>query len=190
MPFISAQRMRRLLWPALDRIGRRLVPTARLTGHAALLLLLVTGEAIRWVDYHHDQISVPLLRSVHAFGGFLLLAALLVRCGDPLVQHLMARLAPRRELLRRPAFQVQGRSWPDVLLDGAWWTVVGLLVLSGLERYTQLRHGTTLLPWLTPTAWWAVHRPLLPYLYAILLSNVLIRGRILYRRALDYLYTP
>lgn len=190
MPPISPATLRAQAMALLDRVGAALVPTARVVGYLGLAVLIVTGEAIRWVDYRDTLISAPLLRATHALGGFLLLASLLVRVGDPLVQGVVRRLRAVRDGTRRPAFNRQAPDWVGRSLDAAWWGVVGLLVLSGLERYAQLRHGVSLLPWLPPTAWWAMHRPLLPYLYAILLSNVLIRGRILVRQALHYLYTP
>lgn len=177
------QRLRKALLPFDESAAR----TVHRVAQGALLLLIVTGEAIRWVDYRETLISAPTLRAVHALAGFALVSALAARIADAALRAVAARAGHRG---RRASFKWRERLAPGRLLDAAWWVVVGLLVASGLERYSQLRYGAGVLPLLPPAAWWALHRPLLPYLYAILLLNVLIRGRMALRRALSYLYTP
>jgi hypothetical protein len=167
------------------------VPTraAVWVGHVALAVLIVSGEAIRWVDTRDTLISASTLRAVHVLAGFALVIALGMRVADRAIRAAEALAAKRRVRLRIPAFHWQhlgAAFW----FDAAWWGVLGLLVFSGLERYAQLRHGTSVLPWLSPSLGWALHRPVLPYLYALLLINALIRGRLAVRRALSYLYTP
>ena len=189
-PTSRRERFHRRLMQTAEAVGRRLVPTAVVVGHVGLFMLVATGEAIRWVDYRETLVSAPMLRAAHVLGGFLLVSALAVRLLNPLVQPVVRFLARQRHISRRPALKQQTATPAVRLLEGLWWGVVGLLVLSGLERYAQMRHGASLLPWLSPSAWWAMHRPLLPFLYAILLSNLLIRGRILARQVLSYLYTP
>jgi hypothetical protein len=184
--------------PLWQRVQAALAPLDDHATHAAvwvtrgaLALLIVSGETIRWVDYRDTLISAPTLRATHALAGFALAVALLLRIADAALRTGERWVARRRGVLpRAPAFHWQDRLTGAALLDAAWWLVVGLLVLSGLERYAQLRHGTTVLPVLAPAAWWAAHRPLLPYLYAILLINGLIRGRLAIKRVLSYLYTP
>jgi hypothetical protein len=193
MPFnrlSRVERARRGLQAALLPFDESAIRAAVWVSHGALLLLVLTGEAIRWVDYRDTLISAPMLRAVHAVAGFALASALLLRIAEALRVRVAAVLARRGVPWLRAAFQGAGRPAPARLLDAGWWLVVGLLVLSGLERYAQLRHGTSVLPLLSPAAWWALHRPLLPYLYAILLINVTVRGRMAARRALSYLYTP
>lgn len=159
--------------------------------HGALALLIVSGETIRWVDYRDTLISAPTLRATHALAGFILAIALLFRIADVVLRATERWVARRQGVLSAAtAFHWQDRLRGAVLLDAAWWLVVGLLVLSGLERYMQLRHGTSVLPGLAPAAWWAAHRPLVPYLYAILLINGLIRGKLAIKQVLSYLYTP
>jgi len=179
---------RRLLWllaPFDQGLGR----VALWVSHGALAVLIVSGETLRWIDYRDTLISASTLRAVHVLGGFALAIALAVRGGEVLLRAAGSMAARRRVRLRLPAFH-----WQDLtgarLLHGAWWAVVLLFLLSGLERYTQLRHGTSLLPGLPTSLGWALHRPLLPYLYTVLLINALIRGRLSFRRALAYLYTP
>jgi hypothetical protein len=190
MPSNSRARLRARLRAALEPFGDNVGRAALWVAYGALLLLIVTGEAIRWVDYRDTLISAPMLRAVHALGGFALTAALLLRIGGVALGGVDALLRRHGVRGRAATFQWQGRLTPAGLLDAAWWLVLGLLVLSGLERFEQLRHGISVLPVLSPAAWWALHRPLLPYLYAILLLNGLIRGRMALRRALSYLYTP
>jgi hypothetical protein len=83
--------------------------------------------------------------------------------------------------------------WPapgPLLLALAFWATVGLLVLSGLERYWELGRGLSPLPWLSAAEWSVLHGLLSPYLYAILLLIVVIRGRMALKRAFAYLYRP
>lgn len=189
MPSSSASRIQRWLGLALAPFGDGATHLATAAGHVALALLIVTGETIRWIDYRDTLISAPMMRATHALAGFVLLAALVMRVGHFV---LVRRIRPgRHESSAAPAaFHPWWRPTAAGSLKAAWWLVVGALALSGLERYVQLRHGMGLLPGLPPTAWWALHRPLLPYLYAILLLNLAIRGRMAARRALSYLYTP
>lgn len=178
--------LRVLLEPFGEGMGR----WALWVAYAALLVLIVTGETIRWVDYRDTLISAPMLRATHALAGFALVAALLMRIGTALLGLAERALRGRLRVGRGTASPWWARLPLLRLLDAAWWVVVGLLVLSGLERYGQLMHGVSLLPGLDPAAWWALHRPLVPYLYAILLLNGLFRGRMAMKRALSYLYTP
>jgi hypothetical protein len=188
----SSRREQLLAWlrAGLEPFGESVTRTGWWVAWIALGLLVLTGEAIRWVDYRDTLVSAPMLRAVHSLAGFALLAALLLRIGEALVRAAEAIARRRGVPAVRAAFQGQRRLTAAGLLDGAWWLVVGLLVLSGLERYAQLSHGTSILPLLPAAAWWALHRPLVPYLYAILLLNGLIRGRMAVKRALSYLYTP
>ncbi|HKI99661.1 MAG TPA: hypothetical protein VKB51_14395 [bacterium] len=190
MPFNRADSIRMQVRTALEPFGDSVTRAALWVAYGALALLVVTGEAIRWVDYRDTLVSAPMLRAVHALAGFALCAALLMRIGEALLRAAEAVVRERRLPWRMMTRHVRERLTALHLLDAAWWIVVGLLVLSGLERYTQLRHGVSVLPVLSPAAWWALHRPLLPYLYAILLLNAFIRGRMAIKRALSYLYTP
>ncbi len=192
MPFSRISR-REAIWRWVQAI---LAPFDGVVTHAAewvsygaLAVLIVSGETIRWVDYRDTLIAAPTLRAVHALAGFALAIALAVRGVDGALRGGETLVAQWRVRGRLPAFNWQALNAARVL-DAAWWLVVALLVLSGLERYAQLRHGTSVLPGLAPSAWWALHRPMLPYLYAFLLINGLVRGRMAIKRALSYLYTP
>lgn len=189
MPSSSRQPLARSAYAALAPFGNGLTGMAVVIGHAALSALILSGETIRWVDYRETLIAAPMLRATHVLAGYVLVAALLLRVGAAVLRGLEHWWGQgvRRAV---PALQWQARLAPTALLDAAWWLVVFALALSGLERYTQLRYGTSVLPGLPPAAWWALHRPLVPYLYAVLLINVVIRGRMSIRRALSYLYTP
>ena len=189
MPFSRREAIWRWVQSLLAPFDGVVTRAAEWIGHGALALLIVSGETIRWVDYRDTLISAPTLRAVHALAGFALAIALAVRAADAALRAGEALVERWRVHGRLPAFDWRGLRAANVL-NVAWWAVVGLLVLSGLERYSQLRHGTSVLPGLTPSAWWALHRPILPYLYAFLLINGLVRGRLAVRRALSYLYTP
>jgi hypothetical protein len=167
----------------LERVLRAAMPA----GYVALAVLVLSGEAIRWVDYRDTLISAPLLRAVHVLAGFALLASLLLRLGDAALRDVQRLRAGRLRLRLPPAHAPVTAAG---LLDAAWWLVVGLLLLSGVERYAQLRYGAGLLPGLPSAAWWALHRPLLGYLYAILLLLLAIRGKLIARRVYAYLYRP
>jgi hypothetical protein len=184
------QQLWRQVRAALDPLDDHVTRAALWVGHAALAVLIASGEATRWVDYRDTLVSAPTLRAVHVLAGFVLAIALGLRVADAGLRALERRLRRRGVPAGRAALQRQGRPAAAWLMDAAWWLLVGLLVLSGLERYGQLRHGVSVLPVLGPAAWWALHRPLVPYLYAILLINGLIRGRLGVRRVLSYLYTP
>lgn len=185
MPSSSPHSAPRWLRVLLAPFGAGMGRWALWLAYAALVVLIGTGESIRWVEYRDTLVSTAVLRGVHAMAGFTLAAALLLRFGT-----LVLGLAER--LLRYRRLAPPGGRWltPVHLLDAAWWVVLGLLVLSGLERYGQLLHGVSLLPGLDPAAWWALHPALVPYLYAILLLNALVRGRMAAKRALVYLHTP
>lgn len=157
---------------------------------AALLVLLASGAWMQWIEYQLNLVSLPVLRSVHALAGLVLLLAVMGKIGGNVLRALLY-IAKRRGV-HPEAFSLMiqglrsGRGWAGLI----FWILVGALLLSGIVCYVQLRHGGTLLPLLAPASWCAMHGPLTPYLYAIMLINLLIRGIVELRRALAYLYAP
>ncbi|MCH9045197.1 MAG: hypothetical protein IIA40_03715 [SAR324 cluster bacterium] len=157
---------------------------------AALLVLLASGAWMQWIEYQLNLVSLPVLRSVHALAGLVLLLAVMGKIGGNVLRALLY-IAKRRGV-HPEAFSLMiqglrsGRGWAGLI----FWILVGALLLSGIVCYVQLRHGATLLPLLAPATWCVMHGPLTPYLYAILLINLLIRGIVELRRALAYLYAP
>jgi hypothetical protein len=190
MPSNSPGRLWRRVQAALAPLDDHVTRAAAWVTNGALGLLILSGETIRWVDYRDTLVSAPTLRAVHTLAGFALAISLALRVADAALRAVERRLARRGVPARPPALHWLRRLTVARLLDGAGWLVVGLLVLSGLERFLQLRDGISVLPLLAPSAWWALHRPLVPYLYAILLITGLMRGRLAARRVLSYLYTP
>ena len=74
-------------------------------------------------------------------------------------------------------------------LRGAFWIIVAVMIASGVERYLRLEIGTGFMPF-SPIVWWPLHSALRPFLYALLLLILVNHGKVLTKRALDYLRSP
>ena len=191
MRSISANRRWRLhaaLWlQRLEQVTERVRVAVTV---AALGLLVVTGEMLTLLDGRAGVVTIPALRSLHAVAALALLAMLAYRLGGGLVR--LGRYAyDQRGIPPETVRALAGRlGRVRGLLEVAWWTALGLLILSGVERYLQARYGGGALPVFPPTVWHALHRVSPAYLYAILLLMAFNRGRVALKRALDYLYAP
>lgn len=180
--------------PRLARIAaqveRFVVRAEWVLGTLALATLIGTGEWLTIAQGGEGLISIPALRGLHAMAGLLLVGVAVHRVGGGFARlfvsalHHRGRLPVPWPLLRTRC--ASGRWW----LLGLFFGVLLLLVLSGLERYVQVRFGHGLLPGSSPFLWTALHRALPLYLYALLLLIVLTWGKMAGRRLLDYLYTP
>jgi hypothetical protein len=190
MPPIDLRRVAPTLRIWLTAFDQGLTGASAWAGGIALAVLIVSGEVLGRRDFSESLVSIPFLRGLHLLAGGVLLAVILGRIGGAILR--LARLAARggRVLPAHPALQ---GIWPapgPLLLALAFWATVGLLVLSGLERYWELGRGLSPLPWLSAAEWSVLHGLLSPYLYAILLLIVVIRGRMALKRAFAYLYRP
>ena len=155
----------------------------------SLLVLAITGEWITHLDSPGSStlVSLPALRGIHALGAMLLVAVLLAHALDRL--GLFYRWW-QKQSSPFPLFSSwRGRNLRS-LMNGAFALLVGLLVFSGLERFWQMRFGGGMLPALSPFTWYALHRVLPFFLYALLLFLSFNWGRMLLKRMLRYLYAP
>ncbi len=190
MPSTRAERIVRYLVALLAALDRAGTAAGLWGGRVALALLVLSGAALALVDARAAHISVPMLRGLHVLAGLVLLLAVAGRLLGGLLRvarHLVRRRGLPPEEVRRLLAACRR---PGALLGMGYWLVVGMLLLSGVERYLHLRHGLALLPGPGPAGWEALHRALQPYLYAALLLLAVNRGRMVTRRMMAYLYSP
>ncbi|MDH4246491.1 MAG: cytochrome b/b6 domain-containing protein [Deltaproteobacteria bacterium] len=164
----------------------------------SLVVLAFTGEWITHLDSPgaSNLVSIPALRGLHALAGMILLGVLLV-----LGLNFMSRLGRVWRSRRNGRGQSLQAWWSHrvpgqqgsplrMWMNGGFAVLVGLLVLSGLERFWQVRYGGSVLPLLSPFSWYALHRLIPFYLYALLMFLSFNWGRMLLKRILRYLYAP
>lgn len=159
-------------------------------GHAALVILIISGESLPRLNLSDWHYSIPLMRGVHVLAGLTLLLVFTARGGDLLMRGM--RFAALHRGVHRavlPFIILKIKSGRNLVFL-AYWSLTGLILLSGLERLFQVRYGITVLPWLTPAQWAVLHHHLKPYLYAILLFLFIIQGKIIVKRVMNYLYAP
>ena len=158
----------------------------------SLVVLAITGEWITHLDSPGSStlVSIPALRGIHALGAMVLLAVLLAHALDRVgVFYRRWQNRSSHAPLLSP-WRWQNLRSLRALMNGTFALLVGLLVVSGLERFWQMRYGGGLLPVLSPFAWYALHRVLPFFLYALLLFLSFNWGRMLLKRMLRYLYAP
>lgn len=170
----------------------------------ALGLLILSGQGLSWLMADSEHYSAPTVRSIHILAGTVLLASVLWLTSATVLrvaQRPGSKPAPKTAAkpgatfrsalaLAHPASPPHANRAGQALALGVTWCVLGLLGLTGLERYGLLRHGVALLPGLQAATWSALHTTLVPYAYAALLFLFWMRGRIWMRRLLRYLYAP
>lgn len=166
-----------------EKLGRWL-------GRLSMAVLLLTGEAIPFIDYDATPFSLPLLRSLHVLSGLILLLVVSGRLGGAIMRGLK-HIAQRRGVHPEDlAFMVQEMKSPQRLIAAGYWTVAGLFLLSGMERYFHLRYGASLLPGLSPLKWALLHLELRPYLYGILLFLFIVQGKLVLKTTVKKLRAP
>lgn len=190
MPSIEQNHGMRLIRAGLLHFDVRFSEVGFWAGHAALAILILSGESLPWlnlVDWHY---SIPLMRGIHVLAGLTLLLVFTARLGG-LILRGMRFAALQRGVHRAvlPFIMVKIKSGRNLMFL-AYWSVTGLILLSGLERLFQVRYGVMLLPWLTPAQWAVLHHQLKPYLYVILLYLFITQGKIIVKRMMNYLYAP
>lgn len=192
MPFnkesYRAEQVRAVL-AGLDRNSYAIVAVA---GYAALVVLIASGEWMAaWFPGEFPAVR-SLVRGMHLVGGWVVAlwvlgrgSALVVRWGRKvLLRERHTAPAEMGDTVKKEAIPVA-----LALAGAAFWVLLALMVLSGLERYLWLRLGWGILP-LDPALWWPFHRALRPFFYAVMLIILVNHGKIWVKRTLYYLQAP
>ncbi|MBI4083678.1 MAG: hypothetical protein HY423_13820 [Candidatus Lambdaproteobacteria bacterium] len=172
-------------WPSAA--DRALVVLGDWLPAAATLLLVLSGEALRWLREEPGFAWYPELRTLHGLAALALGAALAWQG---------ARWLYRAARARRPlAFiAAEARAALRATVSAAGWAraglrlALGVLLLSGLARYTFERHGIALVPAVHPLTWMLLHNAAIPFLYLFALIDLAARARALWRELRAYLY--
>lgn len=136
------------------------------------------------------MVSLPALRSLHALSGMLLATGVGYRFGV-LATKGLRRVLVRRKLRMGDLLDLltplkKGRGW----LFLGYWVALGVMVLSGLERYFQVRYGQGVEILLQGPVWYALHKLAPSYLYTFILLIAFNWGKMTYARLREYLYAP
>ena len=155
-----------------------------------LILLVGTGEWLTFLGGDADFISISALRTFHALAGLMLATGLLYRSGVLLTKLLRRLMVFKRIPLGDVIALFKPLRHPRGMIIFGFWFSLFLVVLTGVERYVQLRYGGGVLPLLSPVAWYALHRLILNYLYVFLVLLALNWVKINYVKIKDYLTAP
>jgi hypothetical protein len=172
-------------WPAV--VDRALVVLGGWLAPAAALLLLLSGEAVRWLRELPDFAWYAELRALHGLAALALGAALgwhgarwLYRAGRS--RRPLAFLLAEARRAYQHTVSAAGLARAGLRL------ALGVLLLSGLARYAFERHGVALVPQMHPLTWLLLHSAAIPFFYLFALVGFAGRARALWQELRAYLY--
>jgi hypothetical protein len=182
-------RWRRRLAAALQWEDRALSFAARWGVPGGLGFLIVSGVLLPQLPA--NSVLFPGLRSLHVLAGLALLLAAIYQ-GVLGANEFALRIWER--VRGRPMAGIEGMPRETAGVRGGLRLLhrilLGMMLWTGLERYTGQRWGSALLPILTVPEWGLAHRILASYYLASLLLHWFVKSRIAWRALLDELRRP
>jgi hypothetical protein len=172
----------------LATTDRAAVAIGRVSVLLAFLGLFASGFYLQFFDSGQTFLSFGALRGLHWLFGLVLSIAVIYR-----VVRLAAK-GPRflAGLRRRSGAPEKKPPWTDgaFLSAVAFWAVLAIVLVSGVESALHARYGTSVLPGHLPLPWIKVHSIATYYLLAVVVLRVFLWSRSFLRLVLPYLRRP